>query len=38
MKQVPRNKFNQGGERLYAESKKTLMKETADTNEWKDTP
>ena len=39
MKQIPRNKFNQGGKRLYAESIKTLMKDTEeDTNEWKDTP
>ena len=33
------NKFNQGGENLYSESYKRLMKEIeSDTNKWKDIP
>ena len=34
---IPRNKFNQGGEDLYTENYKTLVKEIEeDTNKWKD--
>lgn len=33
-----RIKFNQVGKNLYTESYKTLMKETEDTNMWKDIP
>ena len=34
---IHRNKFNQGGENLYAGKYKTLIKEIKeDTNKWKD--
>ena len=37
--QVPRNKPNQGGKRLYSENYKTLKKEIKeDTNKWKHVP
>ena len=31
---IPRNKFNQGGEKLYSENCKTLMKQIKNTNKW----
>jgi len=38
-KKIPRNKFNQEGERdLYSENKTILVKEIEDTNKWKATP
>ena len=36
---IPRNKFNQGGGKLYAENCKTLIKETEDdSKKWKAIP
>ena len=36
---MPRNKFNQGSERLYTENQKTLIKVIEeDTNKWKEIP
>ena len=36
MNKISRNIFNQGGRDWYPENCKTLMKETENTNKWKD--